>query len=269
LSYQKNEGDFTYNISGNISKIKNELVSLGNGITEIGDLTQVGTHFPIQSTIGQPLFSFYLIETDGIFQSDAEATAYTAQPNAVAGDLKFKDNNNDGVISDLDSRYKGSAFPDFTYALNGNFNYKNFDLSLFFQGVTGSKAYNGFKLTTVYPAQSSVAYANLSADAIDTWHPGNTGSSNFRLSRTDPNDNIRKSDFWLEDTSYLRLKNITIGYTFSKIKSIDRLRIYTTGQNVFTITDYSGLDPEVANRGIDGGQYPVSRVFTLGLNLSF
>ncbi len=269
LTYQKYEGDFTYNISGNISKIDNELVALGNGINNILDFTQVATHFPIESVVGEPLFSFYLLETDGIFQSDAEATEDLAHPNAVAGDLKFKDQNGDGEINGDDKVYKGSAFPDFTYGLNANFNYKNFDLSLFFQGVSGSKAYNGFKITTVYPAQTSVAGANLSADAIDTWHSGNTSASNFRLSNNDPNNNLRPSDFWLESTDYLRLKNFTIGYTFPESKFYSRLRTYISAQNLFTITNYSGLDPEVSNKGIDGGQYPVSRVFTLGVNLSF
>lgn len=269
VSYGKNKGDFTYNISGNVSKIKNELVSLGNGINNILDFTQVATHFPIESVVGQPLFSFYLLETDGIFQTDAEAAANTAQPNAVAGDLIFKDQNGDGVINGEDKVYKGSSFPELTYGINANFEYSNFDFSLFLQGVKGSKAYNGFKITTVYPAQTSVAGANLSADAINTWHPGNTSATNFRLSNNDPNNNLRPSDFWLESTDYLRLKDITIGYSFPKSKFYSRLRTYISAQNVFTITNYSGLDPEVNNKGIDGGQYPVSRVFNLGLNLSF
>ncbi|WP_299557305.1 TonB-dependent receptor [Seonamhaeicola sp.] len=269
LGYQKYEGDFTYNISANISKINNELVALDNGITNILDFTQVATHFPIESVIGEPLFSFYLLEADGIFQSDSEASADTAHPNAVAGDLRFKDQNNDGVINGEDKVYKGSAFPDFTYGLNATFNYKNFDLNLFFQGVSGSKAYNGFKLTTLYPAQTSVAGANLSAEAVNTWHPGNMNASNFRLSNNDPNNNLRPSDFWLESTDYLRLKNLTIGYTFPESKFYSRLRAYVSGQNLFTITNYSGLDPEVANKGIDGGQYPISRIFTLGINLTF
>ena len=269
LTYQKFDGDFTYNISGNISKIDNELVALGDDVNIILDNTQVATHFPIESVVGQPLFSFLLLETDGIFQSDQEATANAAQPNAVAGDLIFKDQNGDGEINGDDKVYKGNAFPDFTYGLNASFNYKKFDLTFFFQGVSGATAYNGFKLTTVYPAQTSVAGANLSADAINTWHPGNTGGSLFRLSNNDPNNNLRPSDFWLESTDYLRLKNLAVGYTIPNMKSFDRVRIYASAQNLFTITNYSGLDPEVSNRGIDGGQYPVSRVFTLGLNVSF
>jgi TonB-linked SusC/RagA family outer membrane protein len=275
LAYQKNHGDFTYKISGNVSRIKNKVVSLLNDAPIPHTEYNVASHIPLVSAIGESLFSYYVLETDGVFQSDAEADAYEKegdkiQPNAEAGDLKFVDQNNDGKISDDDKVFKGSAFPDFTYNINADFNYKNFDLRIFFQGVSGSSAYNGFKLTTVYPAQTSVGpEANLSADAIDTWHPGNMGSSNFKLSEGDANGNLRESDFWIEDTSYLRLKNVTLGYTFSNIKGIDRLRIYAAGENLFTATSYSGLDPEVGNKGIDGGQYPVATTFTLGVNFGF
>jgi TonB-linked SusC/RagA family outer membrane protein len=269
LNYQKTEGDFTYKLSGNLSKIDNKLKSVSNdsSIPHI-DGYNVASHTPLLTEIGESLFSFYVLETDGIFQTDAEATAYTVQPNAVAGDLKFIDHNNDGRINDEDRVTVGSAFPDITYAFNADLNYKNFDMRIFLQGVSGSSAYNGFKLTTVYPNQTSVGpEANLSADAIDTWSPTNTGSSNFRLGGA--GDNLRPSDFWIEDTSYLRLKNVTVGYTFPELKGISRLRIYAAGENLFTITDYSGLDPEVANRGLDGGQYPVATTFSIGLNVGF
>jgi len=269
LNYQKNVGDFTYKLSGNLSKIDNKLTAVSNdsSIPHI-DGYNVASHTPLLTNVGESLFSFFVLETDGIFQSDAEATSYTVQPNAVAGDLKFIDHNNDGKISDEDRVTRGSAFPDITYAFNADFNYKNFDMRVFLQGVSGSSAYNGFKLTTVYPNQTSVGpEANLSVDAIDTWSPTNTGSSNFRLGGA--GDNLRPSDFWIEDTSYLRLKNVTIGYTFPEIKGINRLRIYAAGENLFTITNYSGLDPEVGNRGLDGGQYPVATTFSIGLNVGF
>lgn len=256
LTYQKSEGDFTYSISGNLSKINNEVLELADDIEILHD-NNVASLTPLKSVVGQPLFSFFVVETDGLDDK---------------GDLVFIDRNEDGVINDNDKVYKGSAFPDITYSLRGNFNYKNFDLNIFFQGVSGSTAFNGFKLGSVYNIGQGNPVVNLSADAIDTWHPGNTGSSNFRLSHRDDNGNLTTaSDFWLEDTSYLRLKNVTLGYTFNKIKSIDRLRVYVAGENLFTVTDYSGLDPEVGlnNNGLDGGQYPVSKVFTFGLNLAF
>ncbi len=256
LTYQKNEGDFTYSISGNLSKINNEVLELTDDI-EISHINNVASLTPLKSVVGQPLFSFFVVETNGLDDK---------------GDLVFVDRNGDNVINDNDKVYKGSAFPDLTYSLRGNFNYKNFDLNIFFQGVSGSTAFNGFKLGSVYNIGQGNPEINLSVDAIDTWHPGNTGSSNFRLSHRDDNGNLTTaSDFWLEDTSYLRLKNITLGYTFNDLKVIDRLRVYVTGENLFTITDYSGLDPEVGlnNNGLDGGQYPVSKVFTFGLNFAF
>ena len=272
LSYgnrAENKGDFEYTISGNISKIENELVSLNNG-SEIFHTNNIASLTPLRSVEGQPLFSFYAYETDGIFQSDADATAYTPQPNAVAGDLKIKDNG-DGIINAEDQKFLGTALPDITYSMNGDFNYKNFDLRLFFQGVSGSKAFNGFKYTTVYPGQTSVAdEANLSVDALDTWSPTNTGASNFRLDGFGGFNEVA-SDFWIEDTSYFRLKNVTLGYTFSEMSGFSRIRIYAAAENLFTITNYSGLDPEVGlnNNGLDGGQYPISKTITLGLNLAF
>lgn len=256
LSYEKNKGDFTYSITGNLSKINNEVLALTDDI-EISHVNNVASLTPLKSVVGQPLFSFFVVETDGLDEN---------------GDLVFIDRDGDGVINDNDKVFKGSAFPDLTYSLTGNFKYKNFDLNIFFQGVSGSTAFNGFKLGSVYSIGLGNPEVNFSADAIDTWHPGNTGSSNFRLSNRDDNGNLTTaSDFWLEDTSYLRLKNLTVGYTFSQFKSIDRLRLYVTGENLFTITDYSGLDPEVGlnNNGLDGGQYPVSRTLTFGLNIGF
>ncbi len=266
LTYKKLDGDLTYSFTGNVAAIKNRLVALEEGITKILDNTQVATHFPLESAINEPLLSFYLIESDGIFQSDAEAEA-SVQPNAVAGDLRFVDQNNDGKIDDLDKVYKGNAFPDFTYGFNAKINYKNFDLSMFLQGTKGAVAYNGFKITTVYPAQTSVSRANLSAEAQNTWSPNNTGAELFRLSDNDPNDNLRPSDFWLESTDYLRLKNLTLGYNFNPTDKIKNLRVYVSAQNLFTITKYSGLDPEVANKGIDGGQYPIGRIILFGVNM--
>lgn len=269
LSYIKDEGDFTYTVSANVSKINNKLVSLSEGIVELPDATEVRTHAPIQSIVGQPLFSFYLVETDGIFQSDSDAEAYVGvngriQPVAKAGDLKFKDANGDGEINEKDRVYKGNAFPEFTYGLNANLGFKNFDLAVFFQGVKGSQAYNGFKFTTLSTAGAGF---NLSADVNDAWSETNKGGAIPVLSLSDPNNNLRKSDYFLEDSDYVRLKNITLGYTFPDFGKVRRLRAYVTAQNLLTITNYSGLDPEVSRKGVDGGQYPISKAFIFGINL--
>jgi TonB-linked SusC/RagA family outer membrane protein len=271
LGVNKNEGDFTYNLTGNVSFIQNELTSLKNGFTELPENeTQVATHFPLWNTVGKPLFSFRVLETDGLLRTDAQVSEAIAngQPNAQLGDIKFVDQNGDMVINDDDRVYKGSSFPKTTFGFNGNFTYKNFDFSIFVQGASGAYAYNGYKFTTTYPAHTSIAGANLSDFALDTWSTSNPNASNPRLSIDDPNQNIRMSDFWLESTDYVRIKNLSVGYSLKANSIYDALRIYATAQNLYTWTNYSGLDPEVGNRGIDGGQYPVSRVFTLGFNIT-
>ena len=271
LGYNKNEGDFTYNVSGNVSFIKNEVLELAPKFDIIvDDITQVAALYPLANAVGQPLFSYYLIESDGLLRTDAAVTDARAngQPNAQLGDLRFIDKNKDGVIDDDDRVFKGSAFPTVSYGLNFSANYKKLDFSLFLQGTKGGVAYNGYKALGIYPVNTSVSGANLLDMALDTWHPGNPNASNPRLSIDDPNKNLQASDFWLEDTDYLRLKNLSIGYTLPESPYFQKLRIYVTGQNVLTWTDYSGLDPEVSNRGVDGGQYPVARTFTLGFNLT-
>jgi TonB-linked SusC/RagA family outer membrane protein len=271
LGVNKNEGDFTYNLTGNVSFIQNEMTSIKGSSNELRESeTQVATHFPLWNSVGQPLFSFRVLETDGLLRTDAQVLEARAngQPNAQLGDIKFVDQNGDLVINDDDRVYKGSSFPKTTFGFNGNFTYKNFDFSIFIQGASGAYAYNGYKFTTTYPAHTSIAGANLSDFALDTWSPSNPNASNPRLSIDDPNQNIRMSDFWLESTDYVRIKNLSVGYSLKANRIYDALRIYATAQNLYTWTNYSGLDPEVGNRGIDGGQYPVSRVFTLGLNVT-
>ena len=270
LGVNKYLGDFTYNLTGNVSFIKNELTALKDGFKALPENeTQVATHYPLWNAVGQPLFSYYILETDGLLRSEAQVTEARAngQPSAQLGDIKFVDQNGDKIIDDDDRVYKGSAFPKTTFGLNGNFNFKNFDFSIFIQGASGAYAYNGYKFTTTYPAHTSVDGANLLNVALDTWSEQNTNAAHPRLSISDPNQNIRMSDFWLESTNYIRIKNLSLGYTLNKNNIYDSLRIYATAQNLFTWTDYSGLDPEIGNRGIDGGQYPVARVFTIGFNM--
>lgn len=271
LGVNKYEGDFTYNLSGNMSFIKNELTHLKGGISEVPEgETQVATHYPLWHAVGEPLYSFRVIETDGLLRTAAQVTEAQAngQPNAQLGDIKFVDQNGDKKIDSEDRVYKGSAFPKTTFGFNGNFTYKNFDLSIFIQGASGAYAYNGYSFTTTYPAHTSIAGANLSSIALDTWSAQNPNAAYPRLSINDSNQNIRMSDFWLESTDYVRIKNLSIGYNLKGNDVFDALRIYATAQNLITWTDYSGLDPEVCNNGVDGGQYPVSRVFTLGFNVT-
>lgn len=282
--------DFSYHVSGNFAYNKNQVVSTGvldsegnaGKWTGGGDFRLVPWIY--QSEVGQPLNSFYVIKTDGIFQSDAEAAAYVKdgnriQPNAVAGDLKFVDFNKDGKIDDNDRQYVGSAMPKFTYALSGGFNWKGLSVDLMFQGVAGNKiAYVG-KQMILSDVEGNF---NRSAEILNAWSPTNTGSKIPRLSKNDPNGNFSTpSDYYIEDGSFLRLKNLTIGYDITRhLQKLNHFaqrgstcRVYLSAENLFTITKYSGMDPEVGisgnTPGFDTIKYPVSRVFAFGIKLNY
>ena len=281
--------DFSYYVSANFAYNKNKVVSTGvvddegNAGTWLGDSNSFNGEFRMmpwiyQTEAGQPVNSFYVIKTDGIFQSDAEAAAYTKdgnriQPAAVAGDLKFVDFNNDGEINDKDRQYVGSIMPKYTFALSGGFNYKNFSFSMMWQGVAGNKiAYVGKQMIL----SDFEGNFNRSREILNAWSPSNTSSDIPRLSKNDPNNNFSTpSDWYIEDGSYLRLKNLTIGYDLTSALHrlphfADRnssLSVYFSGENLLTITKYSGMDPEVG--GYDPLLYPVSRVFAFGVKLNY
>jgi len=276
--------DFSYHVSGNLAYNKNEVISTGvlDGEGKAGKWTGGGDFRLVpwiyQSEAGQPLNSFYVIKTAGIFQSDAEAAAYTKdgnriQPNAVAGDLKFVDFNNDGKIDDGDRQYVGSAMPKYTFALSGGFNWKGLTFDMMLQGVAGNKiAYVG-KQMILSDVEGGF---NRVTDILNAWSPTNTGSTIPRLSKNDPNGNFsRPSDYYIENGSYLRLKNVTIGYDLTKaLQTLSHFadrgstcRVYVSGENLLTLTKYSGMDPEMG--GYDTIKYPVSRVFAFGIKLNY
>lgn len=277
--------DWSYSISGNFSYLKNKITDIGvkNEDGEPGVWTGGGDFRSIpylyQSCQGGPLNQYYLIKTDGIFQSDEEAAAYVdkngnrIQPNAKAGDLKFVDYNEDGVIDNLDRQYLGNATPDWTYALTLGATWKNLSVSMMFQGVQGAQAAYVGKEAFLNDADGNF---NRSTEILNAWSPTNTGSDIPRLSRLDPNGNFSTpSDYYLENTSYLRMKNLTINYNLtSLVQKWDylkgrnsQLNVYFSADNLFTITNYSGMDPEVD--GYDALKYPVSRIYTFGINLTY
>lgn len=277
--------DFSYSLSGNISYLRNRVTDIGvkNQDGSAGVWLNQGSKFrgipyTMQTGEGQPLGSFYLIKTDGIFQSDQEAAAYTKdgkriQPNAVAGDLKFVDTNGDGVITDADRQYMGNAMPDWTYAGTFSMKYKDFGFSIMLQGVQGVQALHVAKFMTLNDTEGSF---NRDSRILDAWSPSNTGSSIPRLSKTDNNGNFTTaSDWYLEDASYLRIKNVTISYDMSDLirnwSHLDdrksALQLYLSGENLFTFTKYTGMDPETG--GWDAMTYPVSRIFSLGVKLTY
>ncbi|MEP3386732.1 MAG: SusC/RagA family TonB-linked outer membrane protein, partial [Reichenbachiella sp.] len=168
--------------------------------------------------------------------------------------------------------YVGSGIPDFEYGLTFNASYKNFDFSLFFQGSQGNQVYNGTKVF-LYRRQGDDK--NFSADLLNAWTPSNTNTSVPRVSMLDANQNIRPSDYFMENGSYLRLKNVQLGYSFGEItKMFSSARVYVAAENLFTITGYDGYDPgntgyQQFSRGVDVGLYPLSRNLIMGVQLKF
>lgn len=277
--------DFSYFVSGNFSYLKNWVSDIGvkNADGTPGVWTGGGEFrnlpYVYQTAEGEPLNSFYLIKTDGIFQSDAEAAAYVdkdgnrIQPNAVAGDLKFVDYNGDGTINDADRQYCGSATPKTTYAFTLGFTYKKLSLSAMFQGVGGAQALYIGKYMSLSDVEGNF---NRSKEILNAWSPTNTSSNIPRLSKNDPNGNFTTvSDWYLEDASYLRFKNLTVSYDLTDVlrkwthlkERNSNMSVYFSGENLFTITDYSGMDPECG--GYDAMKYPVSRVFSFGVKLTY
>lgn len=285
--------NFSYFLSANFSYLKNWVSDIGvkdedgnpgvwTGITTEDGVTDGSFRnipYVYQTAEGEPLNSFYLIRTDGIFQSDEKAAAYVdkngnrIQPDAKAGDLKFVDFNKDGTIDDQDRQYCGSATPKTTFALTGGFTYKKLSVSAMFQGVGGAQALNVAKYMTLSDVEGNF---NRDSEILNAWSPTNTSSDIPRLSKNDPNSNFSTpSDWYLEDASYLRLKNLTVSYDLTDIlrkishlkERNSRMSVYFSGENLFTITGYSGIDPECG--GYDTMKYPVSRVLSVGFKLTY
>ncbi|MEO5943206.1 MAG: TonB-dependent receptor [Ferruginibacter sp.] len=292
LGYNKRVGEVRWNASGNITFIKNKVLSLAPGVTNIeagadGDLTE--GYNTTNTAPGQSVQSFYGWVVEGIFQNQAEVAAHAKQtvaatpggPQTSAGDLKFKDLNGDGVIDNKDRTFLGSFIPKFSYALNLGASYKNFELSVFFQGVQGNKIYNALRGVT----EGMVRFFNASTKVLNAWTPTNTNTDVPRAVSADPNQNARTSTRFLENGSYLRLKNIQLSYVIPEkaLQSISKgvvsnFRIYVSAQNILTFTKYTGYDPEVGNRapgassltnGVDYAVYPQPKGYQVGIGLNF
>lgn len=271
--------DLSYGINFIGSFNKNEVISMGTDSQVINSGATNQNINTCKTLAGYPIGGFWLIPALGYFNSVEEVQAYQKdgqliQPSAEPGDIKFQDTNNDGSITDDDRVYCGSPFPKFTYSINANLTYKNFDFSIGLQGVTGNKIYNATRQTL----EDVTKGTNFLASCLDYWTPDNTDAAHPRLIWTDPNRNTRaESNRYLEDGSYFRLRNIQIGYTFpnSWFKGVvQKARIYVNAENLFTITSYTGYTPDVNatnvySRGFDEFIYPSNRTFMLGLNVTF
>lgn len=275
LGYQKDFGKFYFDATINGAYNHNEVTLVGNSNgylmggnanNQMGDIARMEA--------GYPLGYFWLYTMDGIFQNQAEVNAHQKdgkliQPNAVPGDIRFKDLNGDGIIDSKDRSMGGSPHPKYNYGLNLNARYKNLDVNVFFNGLADYKIFNSLH-------RWDLLTANFPVEIMNRWHGEGTTNSYPRVAAGDLNGNFTNpSTFFLEEGSFLRLKNASIGYTFRNIKAakIDKIRVYASGTNLFVLTKYTGFDPEVSGGalglGIDKGVYPQPRTIMLGASVGF
>jgi TonB-dependent starch-binding outer membrane protein SusC len=290
LNYKEKIGEFTSNIGFNFATYRNEILDLGENVAPIADASFRNAGTVTRTEVGRSIGNFYGYETDGLFQTQEEIDAFTfvdpttgatqlVQPNAAPGDIRYKDVDNDG---EWDKGYIGSPHPDFIYGLSLDMSYKGFDVNASFQGVYGNEIFNGSRWYT----DNGTAYFNLDERMLDRWTgPGTTNDVNTpRMNNNDAN-NMLISDRFVEDGSFIRFKNLQVGYSLSnsllKMAQVNRCRIYFGIENLFTFTKYSGLDPEVGlgeargetkntslTMGVDRTTYPQARTFMVGLNLT-
>ncbi|MBT28535.1 MAG: hypothetical protein CMO01_02660 [Thalassobius sp.] len=292
-------GDFRWVTDFNISSVKNKVVSLPEDADRFSGVNI--------TRVGEEIGAIYGFETDGLFQNWDEVYnhAYqnqsvesyneetglpnytgntddaTKENNTAPGDIRYVDQNGDGFIdADNDRVIIGSTIPDFTWGLNNTVSYKGITLSVFLQGVQGVDIYNSLRVGL---ESSNSSFANMREDVLNRWKGEGTSNSIPRAVFSNPNSNGRASQHWLEDGSFVRIKNVRLSYSFPKalLQSIGLenagVNFYAVGTNLVTFTKYSGFDPEISLRdadnpetaGVDGGAYPLSRQFTLGMQLSF
>ena len=274
LTWRNRVGDFKYSVSGNLSSVKNKVTGLGDGGEPVYDGRVQSANANVTKTdVGHPIGAFYGYVTDGIFQTREEVTAHAFQNEKTApGDIRFKDLNGDNIINADDQEYIGNPTPDFVYGLNFDVEWKGFDLGVFMQGTQGNEIYNA---TVRY----DFTYVNRPVSVLNRWTGPGTSTTEPRVNLSDANQNARVSDRFIEDGSYFRIKNVQLGYSLPKQvlnrMHFDKFRVYVSAQNLFTFTQYSGMDPEIGayggalSAGIDRGFYPQARVLLGGVSLTF
>lgn len=271
---EKNNDDFSYSLGVNAAYNKNRMTNIGSPIQGAswaiaGPVTRV--------ELDEPIAYFYGWKTDGIFQNQSEVARHfnsngeLLQGSAVPGDVRFVDVNGDGKIDDEDRTKIGNPTPDWTLGVTASFNYKDFDLNFLVTGALGHDIFRGY-------SRNDLRFTNRPESFLDRWTAEGTSNTNPRYTWSDPNNNNRISDLYIEDGSYVRLRNIQIGYTLPEA-FLDKIgssnwRFYISAENLFTITGYSGIDPEIGaassfDIGIDRGVYPQARTFRFGTSLTF
>lgn len=274
-AYKFRVSDWNFRIGGNLTYLKNELIEYGNesGWENLDPFQGIGSISRAEN--GKPFPYFYGYKTAGIFQNVAEVNAYTnskgelLQPTAVPGDVRFVDADNNGKIDADDRTDIGKGMPDWTYGLNFNVSWKNFDFSMMWQGTIGNDVFDATR-------RSDISATNLPSWMLNRWT--GEGTSN-RVPRFKLGDNVnwQSSDLYVYDGSYLRLKNVQLGYTLPQFLTkkvfVSSLRFYVAAENLLTFTKYHGFDPEISSGGtslgVDYGVYPQARTWTIGANLSF
>ncbi len=262
VGYNNAEGEFKYNISGNLGTLENEVIQIGEDDIPISGAAS-------RTEVGRSIGELYAFETDGLFQNQAEIDDHATQPGAAPGDVRFVDTNGDGIISDDDRTFQGKTIPSVSYGINFSSSYKNFDFSFFWQGNAGNKVFNA-----TYQNLMVAQYTNHHTDLIDYWTPDNTDTNIPRPVIGDPNANGRASDRFIEDGSYIKLQNIQLGYSIPLAEDlfVNKARVYVTGQNVWTISDYRGYDPDfisdgLFSRGFARGSFPNPTTLALGVEI--
>lgn len=276
VEWRDHVGDFTYNIGFNISTIRNRMTSLGNGSPITGGTIRNGN--ATYTKVGYPIGAFYGYKTDGLIQTAEQlADVKTRQPNAELGDVVFVDVDGNGKLTDADKTMIGNPIPDFIYGINLGVGFKGFDLNLQLGGTYGNDIFNAMRYFTYDLASGT----NKDRAVLNYWTPTNTNTDIPRLAAKDSNDNMRISDRYVENGSYLRLRNVQLGYTLpvalTRKAAMQKVRVYVTGQNLLTFTSYSGADPEVGqiastnylSRGVDIGTYPQAMTFIGGVSITF
>ncbi len=272
-------GDFNYGVHFNIAQNTNEVTRLGNAagfIQSNGSIISQGTDPVWRVETGFPVGYFYGYETAGVFQNQAEIDSWTGgflQDNPQPGDVIFVDTNGDGVVTPDDKTMIGNPHPDFRIGFGLNFEYKGFTLA-----VTGKGAF-GHQILQSYRSFADNEYHNYTVDILDRWHGEGTSNKLPRMSAGNTTNRINVSQIYIEDGDFVKIQNLTVGYDFKNVMPrlpFGEARLYLTGRNLLTFTDYSGMDPEVGYgddqpfvSGIDLGFYPSPRTYLIGINLKF
>lgn len=275
LGYKGDIGDFSYNVSANATYLKNKLIDMGNdsgeAIYEDAGASGVGSYVKGMNSEVFPFFYGY--KTDGLIQNEAEAEAYNSLygENAMPGDVRFVDLNGDEAITDDDKTKIGKGMPDWNFGFTMGAEWKNFDFNMFWQGTLGNDIFD-------FSQRGDIPAMNRPSWILDRWTGEGTSNKIPRMTNENNNRNWRSSDLYIKNGSYVRLKNIQLGYSLPvsllQKATISRLRIYVSAENLVTITDYDGFDPEIASGGyttigIDRGIYPQARTINIGANITF